>query len=104
MPAGSKFDVTPEEMNNSAKMITDKTVQFIQAYRDIYNAVNELNVEYKGEASQTFNERIRGYENDFKAAEKALTQYITFLEFYAKQVTDVETNIKNNASRLSVGN
>lgn len=101
--AGSKFDVTPEEMNNSAKTITDKTVLFIQAYRDIYNAVNELNVEYKGEASETFNQRIRGYENDFTAAEKALTQYITFLEFYAGQVSSVENDIKARAGSLSVG-
>lgn len=99
----SKFDVTPEEMNASADRIIEKTVQFIQAYRDIYNAVNELNVEYKGEASQTFNERIRGYENDFQAAEKALTQYCTFLQFYAGQVSSVENDIKARAGSLSVG-
>lgn len=101
--ASTKFDVTPEEMSKSANMISEKTQQFIDAYRDIYTAVSELNVKYQGEASQVFNERIHGYENDFQAAEAALKNYSAFLESYAKDMTNVENDIKGRASKLSVG-
>lgn len=98
------FDVTPEELEASASKIEGKTSEFIKAYSSIYTAVADLRVTYKGNASDTFNQRIEGYKNDFSAAEKALKNYVQFLREYASKIKSTENDIKSKASSLSVGN
>lgn len=97
------FDVTPEELEASASKIEGKISEFTKAYNSIYTAVSDLRVTYKGEASDTFNQRIEGYKNDFSAAEKALKNYVQFLREYAFNMKGTENEIKSKASALSVG-
>ena len=101
--ASTIFDVTPEELEASASKIKGKTGEFTKAYTSIYTAVSDLRVTYKGEASDTFNQRIEGYKNDFSAAEKALKNYVQFLREYAAKMKSTENDIKSKASSLSVG-
>lgn len=97
------FDVTPEELEASANKIEGKTSEFKKSYDSIYAAVSDLRVSFKGEASDTFNQRIEGYKNDFAAAEKALTTYVQFLREYAADIKRIENELKSKASALSVG-
>lgn len=99
----SIFDVTPEQLESSANKIEGKTTEFIKNYNNIYTAVKDLRVKYKGQASDTFNQRIEGYKNDFTAAEKALKNYVQFLRQYANDLKKAEENIKGKAGSLSVG-
>lgn len=101
--ASTIFDVTPEELESSATKIEEKTNEFTNAYNSIYTAVSDLRVSYKGEASDTFNQRIEGYRNDFSAAETALNNYVQFLREYAAKIQSTENDIKSKASSLSVG-
>ena len=101
--ASTVFDVTPEELEASATRIEGKTGEFVKAYRNIYTAVSDLRITYKGEASDTFNQRIDGYRNDFSAAEKALKNYVQFLREYAADMRRTENELKGKASALSVG-
>lgn len=101
--ASTIFDVTPEELEASAGRIESKTSEFTKAYNSIYTAVSDLRVTYKGEASDTFNQRIEGYKNDFTAAEKTLKNYVQFLREYAAKMRSTESDIKSRASTLSVG-
>lgn len=101
--ASTVFDVTPEELEASASKVESKTGEFTKAYNSIYTAVSDLRVTFKGEASDTFNQRIEGYKNDFSAAEKALKNYIQFLREYSAKVKNTENEIKSKASALSVG-
>ena len=101
--ATTVFDVTPEELEASASKVEGKTSEFTKAYNSIYTAVSDLRVTYKGEASNTFNQRIEGYKNDFSAAEKALKNYVQFLRDYAAKMKRTESEIKSKASALSVG-
>lgn len=102
--ASVNFDVTPEELESTASKIEGKTSEFTKAYNSIYTAVSDLRVTFKGEASDTFNQRIEGYKNDFSAAEKALKNYIQCVREYATDVKNRENEIKSKASALSVGN
>ena len=97
------FDVTPEELESSAGKIEGKATEFNKAYNSIYTAVADLRVKYKGEASETFNQRIEGYKKDFLAADKALKNYVQFLREYAAKMKSTENDIKNKASALSAG-
>lgn len=101
--ASTVFDVTPEELESSASKVEGKATEFIKAYNSIYTAVSDLRVSYKGEASDTFNQRIEGYKNDFSAAEKALTKYVAFLREYAGKMKKTENDVKSKAGSLSIG-
>lgn len=101
--ASTIFDVTPETLERSASTIEGKASEFANTYQSIYNAVSDLNVSYKGEASQTFNQRIQNYQNDFIAAKKALDNYVSFLRKYASDMRSNENNLKQAASSLSTG-
>lgn len=97
------FDVTPEELEASANKIEGKTSEFTKVYNSIYTAVSDLRVNFKGEASDTFNQRIEGYKNDFSAAEKALKEYVQFLREYASNIKGTDSTLMSKASALSVG-
>ena len=97
------FDVTPEELEGSAGKMEGKCTEFNKAYQSIYTATAELMVKYKGQASETFNNRIEGYKNDFQAVEKALKNYAVFLREYAAKMKAAENEIKSKAGQLSVG-
>lgn len=99
----SVFDVTPEQLESSASKIEGKTTEFVKAYNNIYTAVKDLRVKYKGQASDTFNQRIEGYKNDFTTAENALKNYVQFVRKYASDLKKAEESIKGKAGSLSVG-
>jgi len=75
------FDTTPHDLKASASNIDQRLQEFIQSFNRIYSATNDLKVQYKGQASDTFNQRIEGYRADFTAAETVLRNYIEFLNF-----------------------
>lgn len=97
------IDLTPEELMVSAQKIESKISEFSKCYTDIYTAVNDLSVSYKGVASTTFNNRIEGYRNDFEAAQKALQNYVQFLRDYASNMSGTEDDLTAKANALSVG-
>ena len=101
--ASTIFDVAPEELEASATKIEGKTSEFVKTYNSIYTAVSDLRVTYKGEASDTFNQKIEGYKNDFTTAEKALKNYVQFLREYAAKMKSTENGIKSKDSEILTG-
>mgnify|MGYP004529356315 FL=1 len=97
------FDVTPEELHSSANKIATLGDEWVAEVNSINAAVEELNVSYKGEANAQFNQQLAGYKNDFDAARKALYDYVNFVHDYANDISNVEADLKEQASRLSVG-
>ncbi len=101
--SSTSFKVEPLGLEESANRIEGKAKEFKSNYESIYAAVSDLRVKYKGDASDTFNERIEGYKNDFQAADTALKNYVQFVRDYAKNIKDTENDLRNQASSLSVG-
>ena len=97
------FDVTPEELRNSASRISVIGNEWAKEVESIYAAVNELNVSYKGEANVKFNEQLEGYKNDFLATKDILNAYMEFLNTYASEIQKTEDDLKQQAAQLSVG-
>lgn len=99
----ASFDITPEELKKMADDIDVKADEFQKVYTSIYAAVSELQVTYKGEASETFNKRIEGYRNDFEAAEKALKGYAECVRNFSSGAVDTENELKKQAAALNPG-
>lgn len=102
--ASTIFDITPEELESSATRVEGKATEFVKEYNSIYTAVSDLRVSYKGESSDTFNQRIESYKTTFEAAKKALDNYVQFLRQYASEMKKTEAENKSKASALSTGN
>ena len=99
----AQFDVTSEELEASASKIEGKAQEFSKAYENIYTAVSDLRVTYKGQTSDTFNQRIAEYKNTFSKADKVLTKYVAFLREYASKMRKTENDLKGKAGSLSSG-
>lgn len=102
--ANVTFDITPEELRNSAQEVEAKKNEFEKTYQAIYTAAEDLNISYKGEASSTFNQRLEGYRNDFQAAVSALNRYVEFVNQYAADMDKAEAALKDAFSSLPTGN
>ncbi len=101
--AGTNFDITPEELESSASKVENQAKDFIKAYNNVYTAVQDLRVNYKGQASDAFNQRIESYKSTFTAADKALQKYVDFLREYAQKMKSVENDLTSRASSLKTG-
>ena len=99
-----EWSVTTERLESSANVIEEKTGTYHTEWEKLYTELQNLrSAKWKGIASDTFNDRLEGYRNDFKEMEDVLKQYAEFLKTAAKNYKTVEEELKNAASNLSVG-
>lgn len=98
------FKVTTEELNKSSGIIMEKMGTYNVKWQNIYTEVQALvGVNWAGETSEMFNQRLEGYRNDFEAMSKVLTEYASFLSTTAANIAQTEEALKNAASQLHVG-
>jgi len=95
------FEITPEELEKSARQIEEMARTFSQRYQGLRNAVAELRVSFKGETSDTFNKKINEREKDFSDADAALKRYISTALAYATEQRRNENVLKAQANTLN---
>ena len=99
-----EWRVETERLLSSANKIEESTNNYNLKYNHIYELVQDLRSDkWQGIASDTFNERLEGYRNDFQEMEKILKNYAEFLRTAAKNYSDTEEAVRNEASRLYTG-
>ncbi len=62
-----------------------------------------MGVNWQGETSEMFNQRLEGYRNDFEAMATVLTEYASFLSTTAATISQAEEALKSTASQLHIG-
>lgn len=101
----NKWAVETEKLTSSAGKIEDETGRYNGEWNKLYSEVQSLrSANWTGEASETFNQRLEGYRNDFQQMEEALKAYAEFLKTAAKSYEQTENNLKEQAGNLTVGN
>lgn len=101
--AATGFRVTPEQLRKSAAVVDSNTKSYSTEYNSIYTAVQELRVQWKGISSDTFNQQLESFRNDFKQLETILNGYRDSLITIAKQYETVENQQRDKAAKLSSG-
>ena len=97
--------VTTERLETSATKIEEETGKYDKEWAKLYTEVQNLKSnQWKGIASDTFNEKLEGYRNDFEEMSKVLKNYAEFLKKAAKNYSDTENKLKEAAGNLNVGN
>jgi len=97
------FNITPQQINAAAERMETSLRNFVQSENRIYAATEGLRVQFQGVASDTFNQRIVAYRNDFRAVETSVTQFIDFLRTYSAEAVRKENDLASRAGQLSTG-
>lgn len=98
------FKVTTEELTASSNLIMDKMGNYNVKWQAIYTEVQNLvGVNWQGDTSEMFNQRLEGYRNDFEEMAKVLSEYASFLSTTAATIAQAEDNLKAQASQLHIG-
>ena len=99
-----EWSVETERLESSANFIEEKTAAYAQEYGHIYELVQDLRTDkWKGVASDTFNQQLEGYRNDFQEMEAILKSYMEFLRSAATNYKQTEDAVTGEASRLYTG-
>lgn len=101
--AGNKWSVETEKLTASAQIIEDKTARYNAQYQKIYSEIADLRITWQGQSSDTFNQQLEGYRNDFQELENILKKYAEFLRATAANIEKAEDSINSAASSLNVG-
>ena len=95
--------ITIKDLIEIGKAIFDILKRIVEIYTSIKAASQDLHVEYKGKASDTFNERIEGYQNDFDMVQTTLQNFGDFVSDYKTDLERLEQELAEKAGKLSVG-
>lgn len=99
--AGQGFTVDLQKLESSSRVISEKAGAFQAEYKKIYDAVENLKIQWKGIASETFNTTIKAYEKDFVDMYNILKEYSSFLVNTAgKKYQENENKLTEEANRL----
>lgn len=99
----NKFSVETQSLKKSSQVIEDKTARYDAEVAKLYAEIANLRIEWQGQSSDTFNEKIEGYRNDFDELAKILREYSTFLRNTADRYEKTENSINDAASGLNIG-
>lgn len=98
-----EWKVTTERLEASAKLIDEKTAKYNSEWSKLYQELQNLrSAQWKGIASDTFNDRLEGYRNDFQELADTLMTYKEFLETAATNYKDTEEELKEAAGSLYI--
>lgn len=98
------WTVTTEKLDSSAAIIEEKTAKYDSEWQKLYTELAAISSDqWKGIANQVFNEKLRGYENDFREMSNILRQYAEFLKTAAKNYRDTEEALQSEAQNLYIG-
>jgi uncharacterized protein YukE len=97
------FNITPQQISASAQRVGESLQRFVQSENQIYAATDGLRVQFQGQASSTFNERINAYRSDFRAVENTVREFTQFLQQYAAEASRKENDLTQRAGSLSTG-
>jgi WXG100 family type VII secretion target len=101
--ANTGFKVEPQRLAKSAEVVNNKVTEYNKEVVNIYSAIENLTVEWKGQTSDAFKQQIEGYRNDFNKLAEILTGYSNMLVTAANKYNSTDSKLAGDAKRLSVG-
>ncbi|MBS4967286.1 MAG: WXG100 family type VII secretion target [Lachnospiraceae bacterium] len=96
-----EWSVTTERLKQSANVIEEKKGKYDTEWQKLYTEVQNLkSSQWQGIASDTFNQKLESYRDEFEELSKVLQSYHDFLETSAEQYEKTEEAVKDAANSL----
>lgn len=93
--------VEPAVLENSSSSMETLNDQYREAYERLYQSVEMLSSAWQGADNTAFINQINGYKEDFKRISLLLSQYSEFLQSSAHAYRQTQTELAQQAARLT---
>ncbi len=99
----SKIITQADEIIKTKGFIEEKTEQYKLTYEKINKLIDEIfsNEQWGGAEARAFNEKLQGFQNDFRDMHRKLTDYCNFLRKAADAYTTAQDGVTARADKLS---
>jgi WXG100 family type VII secretion target len=93
--------VDPAKLDSAAQKMDSQAADYERQYQQLFNEVDGMGAAWQGVDNQTFVTQIKGFMDDFQKMVSLMKQYSEFLKTSAKTYRDTQTEIVNQAKRLT---
>lgn len=94
------INVEPSRLEETASRIEASDSDYQRLYNSLYAEVDKLSSNWGGKDNQTYYEKIKSYEDDFKQISIIMRQYAEFLRASARAYRETQDELVSAASRL----
>ncbi len=94
--------VEPSILESSASSIDSFNNQYEQCYRNLYQRVDQLSLDWLGQDNIAFNNQIKSYQDDLNKISMLLSEYSHFLRKTAQAYRQTQEELAAQAMRLTV--
>ena len=99
-----KILVDTELLKSVAGKLSSNLDVYSADYKRLYTEIASMMVEFNGEASTTFNQRIEGYRTSFEELEAVVEGMVQYLQDVATGYELGEEALTAEAAKLASGN
>lgn len=96
------INVNPETLEEVAGRVEMANGDYGRLFRNLYEEVDKLALNWVGKDNIAFTNRIKTYEEDFRQISLIISQYAEFLKASARSYREIQEELTNSANRLRV--
>lgn len=93
--------VDPQKLETAATTMDTQSADYEKVYKQLFSEVDGMAAAWQGADNIAFTTQIKGFMDDFQAMVALLKQYSEFLKTSAKTYRTTQTEIINQAKRLT---
>lgn len=93
--------VEPAKLETTANKIDQQAIDYERNYKALFSEVEAMAVAWQGADNQAYTAQIKGFMDDFNKMTQLMRQYSEFLKMSAKTYRDTQSEVINQAKRLS---
>ncbi|CAM3834698.1 WXG100 family type VII secretion target [Mesobacillus thioparans] len=93
--------VEPARLETTANKIDQQAADYERNYKALFSEVEAMAAAWQGADNQAYTAQIKGFMDDFQKMTQLMRQYSEFLKMSAKTYRDTQSEVINQAKRLS---
>ncbi|WP_210364455.1 WXG100 family type VII secretion target [Bacillus sp. REN3] len=93
--------VEPGKLETTASRIEQQAADYERTYKALYTEVEAMGSAWQGTDNMAYVSQIKGFMDDFHKMTTLMRQYSDFLKMSAKTYRDTQSEVINQAKRLS---
>ncbi|ADU31794.1 WXG100 family type VII secretion target [Evansella cellulosilytica] len=93
--------VDPAKLETASTRIDQQAADYERLYRQLFTEVDGMGAAWQGVDNVAFVNQIKGFTDDFERMTKLMRDYSEYLKMSAKTYRETQTEIANQAKRLT---
>ena len=102
--ARGRIIVESSRLDSTAAQVDRLSDTYESEYKALFGTVRELKSAWDGTDNQAFTDQIEGFRDDFERMTRLMREYASYLRKTAETYRETQTEVANDARRLSQGN